>query len=89
MEAYKKNRHQICLFLFNNNVDLKNNNRNDRKSFWIFWVLEELQWLYFKSILINYEITYDTDMKSSGVGGGGASAPPEVLIYSKSGQHPW
>ena len=35
METYKKqkNRYQLCLFLFINNVDLKNNNRNYRKSF--------------------------------------------------------
>jgi len=33
MEAYKKNRYQLRLFLFINNVDLKNNNRNYRKSF--------------------------------------------------------
>jgi len=32
-------------------------------------MLEKLQWLCFKSILINYEITYDAVMKSSGVGG--------------------
>jgi len=25
MEAYKKNRYQLCSFLFINNVDLKNN----------------------------------------------------------------
>jgi len=29
----KKNRYQLCLFLFINNVDLKNNNENCRKSF--------------------------------------------------------
>jgi len=35
METYEKQkiRHQLCLFLFINNVDLKNNNRNYRKSF--------------------------------------------------------
>jgi len=54
METYKKqkNRYLLCLSLFINNVDLKNNNRNDRKSFWIFWVLEKLQWICFKPILI-------------------------------------
>jgi len=37
METYKKqkNRYQLCLFLFNNNVDLKNNNRNIEKSFYL------------------------------------------------------
>ena len=42
METYKqqKNRYQLCLFLFINNVDLKNNNRNYRKSFLIFWLPE-------------------------------------------------
>jgi len=36
MESYKKqkDRYQLCLLLFINNVDLKNNNRNYRKSFW-------------------------------------------------------
>jgi len=43
IETSKKDRYQLCLFLFTNNVDLKNNNRRDRKSFWIFWVPEELQ----------------------------------------------
>jgi len=38
--------------------------------------------------VINYEITYDVVMKSSGVVGGDASTPTRVLIYSKSGQHP-
>ena len=66
-----------------NNVDLKNNNRNYRKSFWTFWVLEKLQWLCFKSILINYEITDDTVMKNSGVGG--ASAPPTVSFAKNQG----
>jgi len=35
METYKKqkNRHQLCLFLFINNVDLKYNNRNFQKLF--------------------------------------------------------
>ena len=46
-------------------------------------MLEELQWLCFKSILINDEITYDTDMKSSGIGGGGASAPPKSFNLLK------
>ena len=34
MEIYnkQKNRYQLCLFLFINNVDFKNNNRNYRKS---------------------------------------------------------
>jgi len=38
METYKKqkNRYQSCLFLFNNNVDLKNNNRNiENHSIWV------------------------------------------------------
>jgi len=29
---------QLFLFLFSNNVDLKNNNRNYRKPFRIFWL---------------------------------------------------
>jgi len=29
-----------CLFLFNNNVDLKNNDRECRKPFWVLWVRE-------------------------------------------------
>jgi len=35
METYnkQKNRYQLCLFLFINNVDRKNNNINYRKSF--------------------------------------------------------
>ena len=32
-ETYKKNYLPICLFLFSNNVDLKNNNRECRKPF--------------------------------------------------------
>ena len=42
MEAYKKqiNRYQLCLFLFSNNVDFKNNNINYRKPFSNFWVRE-------------------------------------------------
>jgi len=42
METYKKqkNIYQLCLFLFINNVDLKNNNKNYRKSFGIIWVPE-------------------------------------------------
>jgi len=40
LEIYKKNRYKLCLFLFINKVDLENCNRNYRKSFWIFWVLE-------------------------------------------------
>jgi len=45
METYEKqiNCYQECLFLFIDNDDLKNNNRNYRKLFWIFWVLEKLQ----------------------------------------------
>jgi len=33
METYKnqKNHNQLCLFLFSNNVNLKNNNRNYKK----------------------------------------------------------
>jgi len=33
METYEKqkNRYQLCLLLFDNNVDLKNNKRNYRK----------------------------------------------------------
>jgi len=42
METYK-NRYKLCLFLFMNNVDLKNDNRNYRKPFSIFWVPEQLQ----------------------------------------------
>jgi len=30
----------ICLFLFSINVDLKNNNRECRKPFWMLWVRE-------------------------------------------------
>ena len=42
METYKKqkNRYHLCLFPFINNVNLKNNNRNYRKSFRIIWVPE-------------------------------------------------
>jgi len=54
METYK-NRYQLCLFLFINNVDLKNDNRNYRKSFWIFSVSELLQQICLKSILINQD----------------------------------
>jgi len=45
MKTYKKqkNRCQLSLFLFSNNVDLKNNNKNCRKPFWSFWVREKLQ----------------------------------------------
>ena len=73
METCKKqkNRYLLFLFLFINDIDLKNYNRSYRKSFWIFWMLEKLQWPCFKSILIIHEITYDAVMKSSGVGGGG------------------
>ena len=38
METYKKKViYQLCLFLFSNNADFKNNNRNYWKPFWIFW----------------------------------------------------
>jgi len=45
METYKKqeNRYNLCFFLFINSVDLKNNNRNYRRSFWVFCVCEQLQ----------------------------------------------
>ena len=53
-------------------------------------MLEKLQWLCFKSILINYEITYDTVMKNSGACWRWvSSAPPKVLICWKPGQHSW
>jgi len=92
METHKKhkNRYHSCLLLFINNVALKNSNRNYRKSFWIFWVLEKLQWLCFNSILIYYEITYDTVMKNSGAcWRWGWRTPSKVLICWKSGKHPW
>ena len=51
---------------------------------------KKLQWLCFNSILVNYEITYDTVMKNSGAcWRWGSSAPPNVLICWKSGKHPW
>jgi len=83
----QKNRFLLCLFLFISNVDLKYNNRNYRKSFRIFWVLEKLQWLYFKWILINYQITYGTIMKSSGVEGGdegGVQAHPQKMWFAEN-----
>jgi len=45
MEIYikQKNRYKLFLFLFINNDDLKNTNRNCRKSFWIILVPESLQ----------------------------------------------
>jgi len=45
METYKnqKNHNQLCLFLFSNNVNLKNNNRNYKKNLWILWAHEHLQ----------------------------------------------
>jgi len=38
----KKTKHSspICLFLFSNNVDLKNNDRECRKPVWVLWVRE-------------------------------------------------
>jgi len=39
----KLSRYKLSLFLFINNVILKNNNRNHRKSFRIIWVPELLQ----------------------------------------------
>jgi len=64
METFQKqkNRYQVCLFLFINHVDLKNNNRNYRKLFWIIWGPNSCN-IYFKSILMNHEITYDTVVK--------------------------
>jgi len=35
-----KNSSPICLFLFNNNVDIKNNNRECRKPLSMLWVRE-------------------------------------------------
>jgi len=54
MQTYKikkKKRYQLCLFLFNNNVGLKNNKRNYRKSFLIsainlFQVDRDKPWNY-------------------------------------------
>jgi len=45
VETYEKqrNHYQLCVFLFINNVDLKNNNIDYRKLYWIFWVRESLQ----------------------------------------------
>jgi len=42
METYKKqkNPYRLCLFLFINNVDRKNNKINYRNSFKILWVPE-------------------------------------------------
>jgi len=41
METYKKkSRYQLCLFLFSNNNDIQNNNRNYRKPCWISWMGE-------------------------------------------------
>jgi len=36
----------IWLFLFSNNVVLKNINRNYRKTFRFFWVREEMQYIF-------------------------------------------
>ena len=40
MEIFQKQKEtlQIMFVSVINNVDLKNNNKNVRKSFWIFWV---------------------------------------------------
>ena len=35
-----KNLYQLYLFLFRNDVEIKNNTRNYRKPFWLFWVRE-------------------------------------------------
>jgi len=48
--------------MFSKSVDLKNNNSNYKKSFWILCLSDYLQSICFKSILINHEITYDIDM---------------------------
>ena len=49
MKICKKHKilHQYCLFLFSNNVDLKNNNRECRKPCWMLWVCEQLQYICF------------------------------------------
>jgi len=57
------NSHSFRIYMFSNNVDLKTSNRNYRKPFWILCVREQLQYISFKSILINREITYDTVMQ--------------------------
>ena len=61
METYRKqNSLPTCLFLFRNNVDLKNNNTSYRNPFRIFLVREQLQYICFNWILI---IAYDTIIK--------------------------
>jgi len=42
MQTYRKqkNRHQLCMFAFSNDVDLENDTRNSRKPFWSFCVCE-------------------------------------------------
>jgi len=76
-----KNNYQLCLFLFSNYVDLKNNKRNYRKPFRIFWVREQLQKICFNSGLINHEITYDTVMKRH-------LCPRYTLLKGQGGQCP-
>jgi len=53
MKTYEKqkNHYQLCLLLFNNNVDLKNKKKNYK--------------ICFNSILINHEITCDAVMKAT------------------------
>ena len=40
IETYKKDRYHLWLFLFINDADFKNNNKNYRKSFRTLWVPE-------------------------------------------------
>jgi len=62
METHKttKNRYKLCLFLFNINVDLKNNNV---KNILHFLGARVAAINLFQSILINHKITYDTVVK--------------------------